>query len=227
MISPRLWPAFVLSLATASCAEGSADFHARYEPDFAPAATTVSVFGAFHEGRMSREAWDKVGPPISRMLGQNACEVGYGDRLSTDRPELYAAVDASVRDEGITEELLERLAASAEGDAILIVTLSGQTIHMRNIDERAMRNGSIGAGSNGSRLRNAPPRSGTATGAEVHEIGISGTLFSAHRHRSIARLSMTYNGSNLDDAIGKFVARMTTLIPGSSCKGWRWGAEPR
>lgn len=228
MISPRLWPALALSLATASCAEGSADFHAKYEPDFAAAPTTVSVFGAFHEGRMSREAWDKIGPPVSAMLGQKACEVGYGDRLSTERPELFAAVDVSVRDEGITEELLESLAASAEGDTILVVTMSGQTIHMRDIDERALRNGSIGAAASGSRLRNPPPRSGSGRGAEVHEIGISGTLFSTRRHRSTARLSMMYSGSNLDDAIRKFVARMATLVPGSTCKGWRWGAaEPR
>jgi hypothetical protein len=224
MISPRLWPALALSLATASCAEGSADFHAKYEPDFAPAPTTVSVFGAFHEGRMSREAWDKIGPPVSAMLGQKACDVGYGDRLSTDRPELYAAVDASVRDEGITEELLERLAASAEGDTLLVVTLSGQTFRTRDIDERAQRNGGIGGRAGGNQMRNAPPRSGTGRGAEVHEIGISGTLFSVKRHRSIARLSMTYTGTNLDDAIGKFVARMGPLVPGSSCKGWRWGA---
>lgn len=228
MISPRLWPALVLFLATASCAEGSADFHAKYEPDFAPAPATVSVFGAFHEGRMSREAWDKIGPPLSTMLGQKACEVGYGERLSVERPELYAAVDESVRDEGITEELLARLAPSAEGDLILVVTLSGQTFRTRDIDERALRNGSIAGRASGSQLRNGPPRSGTGRGAEVHEIGISGTLFSARRHRSIARLSMVYTGSNLEDAIGKFVARIATLVPGSSCKGWRWGAaEPR
>jgi hypothetical protein len=224
MISPRLWPALVLSLATASCAEGSADFHAKYEPDFAPAPTTVSVFGAFHEGRMSREAWDKLGPRVSTMLGQKTCEVGYGERLSAERPELFAAVDESVRDEGITEELLARLATSAEGDAILVITLSGQTFRTRDIDERALRNGSLGAGANGNRMRNAPPRSSPRVGAEVHEIGISGTLFSVRRHRSMARLSMTYTGTNLEDAIGKFVIRMGPLVPGSSCKGWRWGA---
>jgi hypothetical protein len=228
MISLRLWPALVLSLATASCAEGSANFHAKYEPDFAPAATTVSLFGAFHEGRMSREAWDKVGPSLSAMFAQQACEVGYGDRLSTEKPDLLAAVDESVRDEGITEALLGRLAASAEGDTILIVSLSGQTFRTRDIDERALRNGSIGAAARGNQMRNQPPRSGTGSGAEMHEIGISGTLFSTRRHRSIARLNMTYTGTNLDDAIGKFAARMATLVPGSSCKGWRWGgAGPR
>ncbi|MEP7123562.1 MAG: hypothetical protein ABJE95_21720 [Byssovorax sp.] len=223
MIPPRFSAALVLSLATASCAEGSADFHAKFEPDFTPTKATVSVFGAFHEGRMSPEAWDKVGPPLSRMLGEKACEVGYGDRLSADRPELFAAVDTSVRDEGITEELLEKLAPAAEGELLLVVTLSGQTFRTRDIDERALRNGTIGGRASGNQLRNAPPRSGTGRGAEVHEIGISGTLFSVARHRSVARLSMVYTGTNLDDALGKFVIEMARLVPSSSCKGWRWG----
>ena len=83
MISPRLWPALALSLATASCAEGSADFHAKYAPEFTAGPTTISVFGAFHEGRMSHESWEKIGPRLSPILGEKACEVGYGDRLSS------------------------------------------------------------------------------------------------------------------------------------------------
>jgi hypothetical protein len=224
MISHRLWPALALSLATASCAEGGADFHARFEPDFTPGPTTVSVFGVFHDGRMSHESWEKIGPRLSPMLGQKACEVGYGDRLSTERPDLFAAVDASVRDEGITEGLLEQLAPSAEGEMILVVTLSGYTVRAKDMDEERTQNGSTPRRTSGSQLRSGPPRSGRGHGAELNEIGISGTLFSARTHHPVARLSMVYSGLNLDDAIGKFVGRLATTIPGSTCKGWRWGA---
>lgn len=216
-----------LVLATTSCAEGSADFHAKYEPDFTPAPTTVSVFGVFHEGRMSHEAWEQVGPKLSAALGQKACEVGYGESLASGQPELFAAVDVSVRDEGITEELLERLATSAQGEMILVVTLNAHTTISRGIDEGPTPSATMpgsGGRARGVRGPNAP----RGRGAALDEIGISGTLYSVRRHRAVARLSMAYSGSNLDDAIRKFVNRTGTLVPGSRCLGWRWGgAEAR
>ena len=222
MISRWYGPGAAMLLATASCAEGSADFHARYERDFTPAPTTVSVFGVFHEGRMSHEAWGQVGPKLSATLGQKACETGYGDSLSAAKPELYAAIDESVRDEGITEDLLERVATSAEGEMILVVSLNAHTTVLRGIEDGPTPNGMMPGGGNRARGVRGPsaPR---GRGAALDEIGISGTLFSVRRQRSVARLSMTYTGSNLDDAIGRFVSRIGTMVPGSRCLGWRWG----
>ncbi len=228
MISPRLWPALALSLATASCAEGSANFQARYEPEFRAGPTTISVFGAFHEGRMSHESWEKIGPRLSPALGRKICEVGYGDRLSSERPDLSAAVDESVRDEGITEELLERLSSSAEGEMILVVTLSGNPLRTRDLEGPSPQGGGFPPPGAGAQLRNGAPPRAPRQGVNLNQIGISGTLFSVRRHRSVARLSMAYTGTNLDDAIGRFVSRIATIIPGSSCKGWRWvSAEAR
>jgi hypothetical protein len=228
MISPRLWPGLAVMMATTSCAEGSADFHARYEPDFTPGKTTISVFGVFHEGRMSRESWLKLGPPLSAALGEKACEPGYDDHLSIDHAELAAGIDESVRDEGITEELLERLAPSAEGEMILVVTINGHTTLSKGVDDgSALGPGGIPQPGRGARTRGGqPPRGARGRGAELSEIGISGTLFSVPHHRSVARLKMDYSGSNLDDAIAKFVARMSAMVPGSTCKGWRWASAP-
>ncbi len=222
MISRGYWPGAALLILTASCAEGSADFHARYEPDFTPAPTTVSVFGVFHEGRMSREAWGQIGPRLSAALGQKACETGYGDSLAAARPELFAAIDESVRDEGINEELLERLSTSAEGEMILIVSLNAHTTISRGINAGPSPSGMMPGG--GRARPGRGPNAPTGRGAALDEIGISGTLFSVRRHRSVARLSMTYAGANLDDAIGRFVSRISTLVPGSRCRGWRWGS---
>jgi hypothetical protein len=219
----RRGAALVLLLATASCAEGSADFHAKYEADFAPAPTTVSVFGVFHDGRMSHEAWEKVGPKLSAALGQKACEEGYGEGLASGRPELFATVDQSVRDEGITEELLERLAPSAEGDTLLVVTFNAHTTISRGIEGGPSPSATM-PGSGGRARGVRGPSAPHGRGAALDEIGISGTLFSVRRHRSVARLSMVYAGSNLDDAIGKFVGRIGALVPGSRCVGWRWGS---
>jgi len=212
-----------MALATASCAEGSADFHARYEPGFAAGPTTISVFGVFHEGRMSPEAWTKIGPRLSPSLGQKSCEAAYGFKLANADPALYEAVNASVEDEGITEAMLERFAAKAEGEMILVVSLYGQTTIGRGIDDGSGTRTAAGIPQPGGRR----PRTGMPTGipgrgAVMNEIGISGTLFSVRRHRSVARLNMVYSGANLEDAIGKFVVRMSAVVPGSRCLAWRW-----
>ena len=221
-ISRSLWIGLALSLGTASCAEGSANFHARYDPGFTPAPTTVSVFGVLHEGRMSHEAWEKIGPRLSATLGQRACEAGYGDRLSASLPDLHAAVEESVRAEGVTEELLQRLSTSAEGEMILVLTLNTHTIISRGVEAGLAPNGTM-PGSGGRTPVARGPSGPTGRGAELSEIGISATLFSVRLHRSVARLGMAYGGSNLAEAIGKFVSRVGALVPGSRCVGWRWG----
>ena len=224
------WLGIALGLATASCAEGSADFHARYEPGFAAGPRTISVFGVFHEGRMSPEAWTQLGPRLSAVLGQKSCEVGYGYQLANADPALYAAVDESVRDEGITEELLERFAAKAEGEMILVLSFNGHTTIGGGIDDgsgnRPTASAPLPGGGRSPRGRGYKGPAGR--GARMSALGPSGTLFSVRRRRSVARLNMVYSGSNLDDAIGKFVARLGEVIPGSTCRGWRWeGAEAR
>ena len=228
MLHPRLWPCLVALLAATSCAEGSANFHIRYEPGFVSGPATVSLLGVFHEGRMNRETWAQVGPPLSALLGQRTCEVAYGDRLANADPELYATFEESVKSEGVTEELLTRLAPSAQGDLILVVSLHGHTTISSGIEDgsspgvgRAPQPGS------GSRMRNNRAPGGIqGRGAELPGIEISGTLFSARSHRRVARLHMAYSGSNLQEAIGKFVRRTGEMVPGSSCRGWRWrGAE--
>jgi hypothetical protein len=232
MIPRRLWPGLLALLGATSCAEGGADFHVKSEPGFTEGPTTISVFGVFHKGRMSPESWAQIGPPLSATLGQKACEVAYGDKLAGESPELYAAVDESVKNEGITEELLERVAPSAQGDLILVVSMNGHTTISRGEDgpsqsgSGAPQPGRGRGGGGGGRTRGGGQGQSTprGRGAETSELEISGTLFSVSRRRSVARLNMVYAGSNLDDAIGKFVHRIGTMVPGSSCKGWRWGS---
>jgi hypothetical protein len=224
MLRPRFWPCLAALLATTSCAEGSANFHLRYEPGFVPGPTTISLLGVFHEGRMNRETWAQIGPPLSALLGQRTCEVAYGDRLGNADPELYAAIDESVKSEGVTEELLTRLAPAAEGDLILVVSLTGHTTISSGIEDgSAPGGGRVPQPGSGSRMRNNRAPGGTqGRGAELPEIEISGTLFSARSHRRVARIHMAYSGSDLPEAIGKFVRRTGEMVPGSSCRGWRW-----
>lgn len=230
MLRPRHWPFLAALLAATSCAEGSANFRVRSEPGFVSGPTTISLLGVFHEGRMNRETWAQIGPPLSATLGQRACEVAYGDRLGSEDPELYAAIDESVKSEGITEELLARVAPSAQGDLILVVSLNGSTTISRGVEAGSAQSaGGVPQPGAGARMRNSrAPGGPQGRGAVLSEIEIAGTLFSARTHHPVARLDMAYSGSNLDDAIGRFVRRIGELVPGSSCRGWRWrSAENR
>ena len=217
-------------LAATSCAEGSANFHVRSEPGFVSGPTTISLLGVFHEGRMNRETWAQIGPQLSAMLGQRACEVAYGDKLGNENPELYATFEESVKSEGITEDLVARLAPSAQGDLILVVSLNGYTAISRGFEGGSSRGGgSAPQPGSGTRMRNNRAPGGTqGGGASLPELEMAGTLFSARSHHPVARLNMAYSGSNVDDAIGRCVRRLDELVPGSSCRGWRWrSAEGR
>ena len=224
MLRPRAWPCLAALLATTSCVEGSANFHVRTEAGFVSGPTTVSLLGVFHEGRMNRETWAQIGPPLSAALGQRACEVAYGDKLGNQDPELYATFDESVRSEGITEALLARLAPSAQGELILVVSLSGHTAISQGIEGGSSRGGGgVPQPGGGTRMRSSrAPGGPQGGGAELPELEMAGTLYSARTHHPVARLNMAYSGSNVDDAIGRFARRIGELVPGSSCRGWRW-----
>lgn len=223
----RLWPGALALLALTSCAEGSTSFQVRYEPGFTPGPATISVLGVFHEGRMNRESWSQVGPPLSALLGQRSCEVAYSDELANDNPDLYTAFDESVRNEGIGEELLTRLAPYAEGSLILVVTLNGHVTVSRGIDDGSARGGgNVPQPGRGAQMRGGRgPGGPRGRGAELPEVEIAGTLFSVQSHHPVARLHMVYSGSSFDEAIGKFVGRIGELVPGSSCRGWRWNRD--
>lgn len=221
--------ALLALLGATSCAEGGADFHARYEPGFTEGPKTISVLGVFHEGRLNPESWAQIGPPLSTLLGKHACEVGYGPALGGEHPELYTAVDESVRSEGVTEELLTRLSPAAQGDFILVVSLNGHVTVSQGVDDGSRQGaGAVPQPGRGSRTRSGRPPGGGARGrgAEWNELTLLGTLYSVLDHRSVARLQMVYSGSNLDEAIGLFVARTGKMVPGSSCLGWRWEKIP-
>jgi hypothetical protein len=78
---------------------------------------SFSILGVFEDGRMSADAWDRLGPKLSRAFGKNACEVAYTAGLLSSKPRLAAAIDAYARDNGVTDDLLEQISPLAKGDA--------------------------------------------------------------------------------------------------------------
>src|SRR5689334_9806409 len=106
-------PGILLALGVASCGAEDAQFDVKSAPGFARGQTTVSVFGVFHDGRMSPESWLELGPSISAMLGQKSCDTAYGEGLQKGNPEMFTAADEDTRANGITEDLLQKFAAMA------------------------------------------------------------------------------------------------------------------
>jgi hypothetical protein len=224
MIDLKSCLGIALALSAASC-EGGTSFSSKYAPGFTEEGhTSVSVLGVYHDGRMNPEMWNEIGPPLSAALGERSCEVGFGTALQGEKPDIYTEIDDSTRADGITEEMLAKIAPAAEGEIVLVLSMHGRVDAGKKIEgESAMPTG-IAQNGRGSRMRGpASPRM-NRTGVSQAELAISATLFSVKKHRSLARLSMIYTGSDLEDAIAKFVARLGTVVPSSTCKGWKWSA---
>jgi len=86
--------------------------------------------------------------------------------------------------------------------------------------------GGMGRGMGGGRHFQTAPSTGNQTQrADRGEFQFSASFFSVRLHRSIATESLTYSGSDIDEALKKFADRLGTVLPGSTCKGWNWQVQ--
>jgi hypothetical protein len=95
----------------------------------APEATqpqSVSVFGIFRNGRMSPEAWEDFGKVLSTPFSEGLCKAAYDVVLTDTSPELAAAIDDYTKENGVSDELLEKFATFAKGDTIVLIAIDGQ-----------------------------------------------------------------------------------------------------
>jgi hypothetical protein len=228
----RRWPSAAIAVAFAlgatSC-EDSAQFSVKYAPGFAEGRTTISVFGVFRDGRMNADTWTQIGGPLSASFGEGRCDAAYGEALARANPDLYAAVDEEARSNGITDDLLARVAGDALGDVIMIISVHGRAglpaAEPAGSDpppvgntRPSMRGG--GAGGARGRGRRLTPASGAGNTLEI-----SASLFDVRQRRSVAKVSMRYLGASIDDALVKFAQRLGTIVPGSTCRGWKWSPK--
>jgi hypothetical protein len=215
--------------ATLSCADGSARFEAKYAPGFSGGPQEISLLGVYQDGRMSPDAWAEIGSKLSPLLGKKACDVAYDTKLRDISPELFTDLDKATQSEGITEEILDKLVPAAEGDTIGVVSLhirgaAGQRLD--GTDPTGLSYQTNNSRLPGSRSRQPPSlRPVAPTTWQLGEIRMIATLFSKKTHTTTARLTMIYTGNNIDEAIGKFVAKVGESWPGSTCRGWKWEAE--
>jgi hypothetical protein len=125
MRSLLAWIAPLVALLPIACAESSSRVELKYASDFRPGSTTVSVFGTFRNGQMDPEFGALLAPAINTAFGPGRCEVAYGSELSRRDPELYAALGEQAKAEGVSDELLEKVAPMSQGELLLVVSVHG------------------------------------------------------------------------------------------------------
>ena len=212
--------AAVWVVALAACAS-DASFDVRYANDYAKPAS-VSIFGVFKDGRMNQAAWDALGARFSAPLHGVRCEILFGEKLAQASPDLAPFIDDYTRRNGVTDDVLDKLAPLAMGDSVLLITIAGHP-------PQSTRDGgapppqqspspmSRGAGRRG-RGMGAPYGGGRAADTSVYEV--SASLFSVKTHHAVGLIGMTYSGASVDEALKKFTDKLGTELGGATCAGW-------
>jgi hypothetical protein len=216
----------LLSVLASACGDADAHFTVNYAPDYRRAASTVSVFGVFKDGRVNPDSWEDLGPILSSPFG-GACPVGDGPELATKDLSLFQAIDDYAREDGVTDTLLAQLAPSAQGEMILVFTVSGTP------PKRQAVAGDPGPGAapalgqpnalGGRRSSNMgrPMHSGYFFQPRQQlAFELSASLFSVQARRSVAQVTLQYSGDSAEDALNKFAAKLREALPGATCRGW-------
>lgn len=207
----------------------------RFASDFAHAPHTLAVLGVYKDGRMSSEAWELVGPGLSRPFGAT-CDTGFA-QLEAKNQALSGAIDDYARANGVGDELLEQLAPAAQGDLILVVTVAGRVGSKGpNLpDTSTLATGTPGVGSSkyrtGSSIGSPMGAPGRSSGAmrkpldTTAALEMTASLYSVPEKKSVGIVTLEYDGKSVDDAIARLAARLGQELPGSKCGGWNWDAK--
>jgi hypothetical protein len=224
----RLRTGALLLAIAAACSDESAQLTTKMASDFQPAGHAVSVLGVYQDGRMTSSAWERLAPSLQKALGGGACELGY-DGWTSSNAVLADAIDERARDDGPTDELLTQLRPAAEGDAILVLTLSGAVPHETTVDggvpaqRAAVPGGGRGGGRGmrgGARPRGVPPPPETPRDV----LDLSATLYSVAAGHSVAVVELQYSGTSMEDALRRFAAEVAHSLPQMKCAGWKWNS---
>jgi hypothetical protein len=215
--------ALAVALAAATTACGDDSFHVQRAPEFPKAAgSAISVFGVYRDGRLAPEAWDSLRSHLAPLFGVSPCEPGYPDILTSSGTPTLQAVDDFTRANGVTDELLDRLAPMAKTDLMLLITLTGRPGPKTEADTPSNPAQMTAPGMRGGGRRGTPT-SGTPRKAALDAVAFEAdaVLFSAKAHHSVAAVRMTYTGTSLDEALQSFMTRLGAELPQAACGGWK------
>jgi hypothetical protein len=93
-------------------------------PHFHEARRTISVVSVYREGRFSPDSFEQIEPQITLALGRG-CVQGYNDHLRDADPALYDEIDQQARQDGVSDEVIARVAPAALGDTLMVVQFFG------------------------------------------------------------------------------------------------------
>ena len=218
-----------------------------------PAATNpeaVSVFGVFRNGRMSPEAWEDFGKVLSEPFSQGICQAAYDVVFTNANPELASTVDDYTKENGVSDDLLDKFAPLAKGDTILVIAINGQPakpaadVGVKQASQPAQDQsssgqgnyGNSGAGPGGGPGGRGMGRGGGGRGgmggrrpqsAPVQHAKpdkgfweLTAFFYSVRLHKSTRQVDLTQPGQDMDGDLKLFVAKLGTEIPGVPCRGW-------
>jgi len=223
-----------LGIAVA-CSEDETQFQVRFAPDFAKSQARVSILGVFRDGRMNAETWDELGPRLSAPFGGSAnasCPIGFDKGFLSSKEDLAGAIDDVARANGVTDDLLDKLAPAANGDDVLVFTVSGRPTSQSwdagggSAAPMGPPNSTPGGGMRGSRgSRGMGGGMGPMRQPDKNVFELTASLYSAKEHRAVGLVAMQYTGSNGPEALAKFVAKIREALPAATCTGWHWDVK--
>lgn len=232
---PSRFLLLLLPPALLCACSGDAQLSSRFASDFTRAPHTVAVFGVYKDGRMSSDAWEQVGPGLSRPFGAT-CEQAYAQLEARNQP-LSGVIDDYARANGIGDDLLEQLAPAAQGDLILFITVAGRVGSKGNNlpDTSTLSTGTPGIGSSKYRTGSGigSPVGGPSRGSgglrrpldTSSAFEMTASLYSVIEKKSVGIVTLEYDGKSVDDAVARLAERIGQELPGSKCGGWNWDAK--
>jgi hypothetical protein len=205
-------------LVTAGC--GDASFHVDRAAEFPKAAgASISIFGVYRDGRLAPEAWDSFRSHLTPLFGAAGCEPGYPDVFAASGTPVVQAVDDFTRANGVTDELLDRVASTAKGDLVLLIALTGRPGVKADTEASPTRAAAPSMRAGGR--RGTPSSGSTHRAADAPAFEAVGIVFSPKAHRSVGAIRLSYTGASLDEALESFMAHLGAEMPKASCAGWK------
>jgi len=115
---------------------------------------SVSVFGVFRNGRMSPEGWEDFGKVLSAPFSNGICKAAFDVVFNDASRELADAIDDYTKENGVSDELLEKFAPFAKGDTMVLIAMDGQLPKLAAVSagqppQAAQPPSSSGQGNNG------------------------------------------------------------------------------
>ena len=218
----------ILAFGVIFCACGS-DVTAQRTANYAPRGVTLSVLGVFKNGRMDAAAWNEWAPTIAAATGDPTCAAAFDDRMEKAAPALFSELDEGTRQDGITDEILDRAAPSALGDAILVMEVFGKAPQVKKREEPEVtpqpapapapqsmgrRAGRGGRGSaNPGPAPRQPPRD---------ELDVSIGVYSIRDRQVMASVQMHTDSGASSDALHELSEKLRETLHGAKCAGWKW-----